>query len=212
MQEIVGVVASVKQDGLAAPDGPEMYAPVTQSPASGVYVAVRSSDDQRAATRVLRQTVATLDPTVPVSDVEPLCGRMLRTVDMNRFCSFLASLFAIVGLILGAVGIYSVLAYIVTQGRREIAVRVALGASPGRVMGDVLRRALGLAAVGIALGSLAAWLITRALTGLFQGVSPHDPGVFIGSAATFVLVALVAASVPTLRTTRISPVLALASS
>jgi putative ABC transport system permease protein len=97
----------------------------------------------------------------------------------------------------------------VSQRQREIAVRLALGASRSHVMGDVLRHALGLTGVGLALGSGAAWVLTRTLAGLFVGVSPHDPGIFVGAAAVFAVVALAAASVPAFRTTRVNPVVAL---
>lgn len=137
--------------------------------------------------------------------------RQVQSVGTTRFETVLASLFAVVALVLGIVGIYSVLAYIVGQRHREIAVRIALGASAGDVMGDVLRRALALTGIGIVLGSGAAWVLTRALAGMFLNISPHDPGIFIGAAAVFAIVALVAASVPAFRTTRINPVVALTS-
>ncbi len=156
--------------------------------------------------------IADLDATVPVSNVETMSEHMAQSVGTTRFSSFLASLFAAVALVLGMVGIYSVLSYIVGQRRREIAVRIALGASQSRVVGDVLRRALALAGVGIVVGSGAAWLLTRALAGLFVGVSPHDPGIFVGAAAAFAIVALAAASIPAFRTTRINPATALTSS
>ncbi len=121
---------------------------------------------------------------------------MADTVGTTRFATFLATLFAIVALVLGVVGIYSVLAYVVAQRHREIAVRMALGADRCSVMAGVLRLALALAAMGIALGGLTAWMVTRALAGLFVGVSPHDPAVFVGAASVFLFVALAAASIP----------------
>ena len=117
-----------------------------------------------------------------------------------------------VALVLGVLGIYSVLAYVVSQRRREIAVRLALGAGRARVMRDVLQHAVGLTGVGLVLGSAAAWMLTRALASLFLGVSPHDPAIFVGAAAAFAVAALGAASVPAFRTTRIDPMAALASS
>jgi ABC-type antimicrobial peptide transport system permease subunit len=137
--------------------------------------------------------------------------RVDQSVGTTRFSTFLASLFASVALVLGVVGIYSVLAYIVGQRQREIAIRLALGASRSHVMRDVVRRALALTATGIVLGSGAAWILTRVLAGLFLGVSPHDPGIFVGAAAMFAAVAMAAASVPAFRTTRVDPALALAS-
>ena len=123
----------------------------------------------------------------------------------------MASLFAVIALILGAVGIYSVLAYIVSQRRRDIAIRIALGARPADVMAGVLARAVTLSITGIIRGSLTAWWLTQFLGALFLGASPHDPAVFVGAAAVFVVVALTAASVPAFRTTRVSPVVALTS-
>ncbi len=207
--EIVGVAASVKQNGLATENRPEMYVPFAQFPAAYAFVALRTSANPVTQTRELKEAVATVDPTMPVSDVESMNERMAQTIGMTRFSTFLASLFAVVALGLGAVGIYSVLAYIVSLRQREIAVRIALGASTGHVMGDVLRRALALTGIGIAIGALLAWILTRTLAGLFLGVSPHDPSIFAGAAGVFAVVALAAASVPAFRTTRVNPVAAL---
>jgi ABC-type antimicrobial peptide transport system permease subunit len=137
--------------------------------------------------------------------------RMMQSVGLTRFSSFLASLFAVVALVLGIVGIYSVLAYIVSQRQREMAVRLALGASHSRLVGGVVRRALELTAIGILVGSGAAWVLTRALSALFLGVNPHNPAIFLGAAGVFGAVALLAAIVPSLRAARVNPVTALSS-
>ena len=207
--EIVGVAGSVKEGGLAEPDRPEIYVSFAQSPSTVVTIAERVSGDPAAHATAFRRMLASLDPTVPVFDVATMSDRMAQSIGTTRFSSFLASLFALVALTLGALGIYSVLAYTVAQRQRETAVRIALGASRANVMGDVLRRALKLAGGGIALGSVAAWLLTRALASLFVGVSPHNAGVFGAAAGLFALVALVAAGVPAFRTTRVDPVVAL---
>jgi ABC-type antimicrobial peptide transport system permease subunit len=159
----------------------------------------------------LRRTVASLDRLVPISDIKTMSERMGQSVDTTRFSTALASLFAVVALILGVVGIYSVLAYIVAQRQREIAIRLALGAHRTHVLRQVAWRALALTGVGIGLGSSAAWVLTRVLEGLFLGVSPHDPGIFVGAAAVFTGVALAAASVPALRATRVDPARVLGS-
>jgi putative ABC transport system permease protein len=209
--QIVGVIANVKEGGLAADDYPEIYAPLAQYDEPVIALAVRASGSPDALTTTVRRVVAGVDPTVPLSEIRTMSAWMARSIDTTRFSTFLASLFAVVALVLGMVGIYSVLAYIVSQRQREIAVRIALGASRGSVMGDVLRRALALAGTGVVIGSLAAWTLTRGLGGLFLGVSPHDPLVFIGAPIIFALVALVAAIIPALRTTRVNPVVALTS-
>jgi predicted permease len=210
--EIVGVVASVRQAGLLVnEDLPDLYRPFAQSPGPFVAVTVRTAGDPAAQTAAVKQAIFRLDPTVPVSEVETMDARMAESVGTTRFSSFLASMFAFVALVLGMIGIYSVLTYIVRQRRREIGVRLALGATRAHVLGDVLRRALALTVSGIALGSVAAWWLSRALAGLFVGVSPHDPGVFVGAALAFALAALAAASVPAIGTTRVSPMVALTS-
>jgi putative ABC transport system permease protein len=210
--EIVGVVASVRQRGLLVnEDLPNLYRPFAQSPFPSVAVTVRTGGDPAAQTESVKQAIFRLDRTIPVSHIETMTARMARSVGTTRFSSFLASMFAVIALVLGMVGIYSVLTYVVRQRRREIGVRLALGASRARVLGDVLRRALALTFAGIAVGSVAAWWLARALAGLFVGVSPHDPSVFIGAAAAFALSALAAASVPAFGTTRVSPMVALTS-
>ena len=207
---VVGVVAPVKQNGLDAEDWPELYVPSGQFPGTFVVVEVRTPGHAEAQIRSVKDAIARLDRTVPVSDLQTMSERMAQSVGTTRFSSF-RPLFALVALVLGMVGIYSVLAYIVSQRQREIAIRVALGASRTQVMGDVVRRALALTSVGIALGTGAAWVLTRWLAALFVGVSPHDPAMFVGAAVVFAVVALAAAAVPAFRTTRVNPVVALTS-
>ena len=208
---IVGIVASVKQGGLVAVDLPEMYGPMAQSNEPFASVAVHTTGDPATAGATIRRVVASLDPTVPVSDIVTMNAYMAQSIGTTRFSTCLASLFALVALVLGMIGIYSVLAYVVSQRQREIAVRIALGGSHGRVMRDVLRQAVLLASIGIMLGTIAAWILTQALAGLFLGVSPHDPAIIVGAAATFAAVALAAGSVPAFRTTRVNLVVALSA-
>jgi ABC-type antimicrobial peptide transport system permease subunit len=188
-----------------------IYIPISQSllPVNLVTVAIRTTGDPARFMRVIKQTIFGLDQAAPVSDLKSMNTLLHDFVGATRFSSFLASLFALIALVLGAVGIYSVLAYIVGQRRREIGVRLALGARPAHVINTVLRHALLLVAIGIVLGSFAAWILTRVLANLFQGVSPHDPKIFVGAILVFGVIAFVAAMVPALRTTRVDPALAL---
>jgi predicted permease len=216
MVEIVGVVSQVKQGGLIADDIPWIYFPLAQAPTTfdfgqGMTVVVRTAGDPEAVTAGVRRVMRGIDGSVPFYDVRTMEARVAESVGTPRFSTFLASLFAVVALVLGAIGIYSVMMYAVSQREREIGVRLALGASRGRVMRDVLWRALSLAGIGIGAGAIVAWAVTRALASLFVGVSPHDPIIFVGAAGAFAVVALVAASVPAVRTTRVNPVVALSA-
>jgi ABC-type antimicrobial peptide transport system permease subunit len=208
--QIIGLVASVKEGGLAAEDLPTVYIPIAQSPESFADLEIRTAADPAHFASIVKRAIAEVDPTVGVSDIEPLSVRMADSVGTTRFATVLASLFAVVALVLGAIGVYSVLAYIVGQRQREIAVRLALGADRARVMSDVLLEALALAGAGIASGSVVAWVAARTLAGLFMGVNPHDPLILVGAPIVFTAVALIAASIPAWRTTRIRPAAALA--
>jgi putative ABC transport system permease protein len=148
---------------------------------------------------------------VPVYGIKSMDASVAQSVSMTRFSTFLASLFAAVAIALGMIGIYSVLAYIAGQRKREVAIRIALGASRSTVVRDVIRHALVLAGIGVALGSAGAWWMARVFAGLFAGVDPHDPGVFVGTAVLFVIVALLAAAAPAFQSANVNPVSALSS-
>jgi ABC-type antimicrobial peptide transport system permease subunit len=198
---------------LTEADPPELYLSLAQTRPPGDFaaVALRTSGDPLREAGVLKQAMLRLDPTVPVFDIETITERLTASIETTRFSTFLASLFAGVAFVLGVLGIYSVLAYVVAQRQRDIAVRIALGASQTRVMRDVLRRALGMAGAGIALGSGAAWVLTRVLAGMFVGVNAHDPIIFGAAVGLFGVVALAAASIPAFRAARVDPVVALTS-
>ena len=194
-----------------APDLPQFYVPIAQFPSPHADIEVRTLGEPNAYTGTLKRVVASLDRTVPVSDVKTLSDRFAQPISAIRFSSVVAALFALAALVLSLVGIYGVLAYVVGQRQREIGVRMALGASHSSVMGAVLRRALALTATGLALGLGAAWGFAPLLSTLLVSVPPHDPTVFVGSVIAFALAAFLAAIVPAFRTTRVNPVVALTS-
>jgi predicted permease len=208
---IVGVVGSVKQRGLMGDAAPVMYRPFAQCPARSVYLEARTAGDPVALTGSLKQAILAVDPTAPVYDIKTMTARMAESTGTTRFSTLLASVFAAVALTLSVVGLYSVLAYVVSQRRRELGVRLALGASNAHLMSEVLRQAAVLTLGGIACGSLVAWLLARALAGIFVGVRPHDPVVFTAGIVAFAAIALIATSVPAWRTTRIDPAVVLTS-
>jgi len=133
------------------------------------------------------------------------------SVAQRRLTMLLLSIFALVALVLAAVGIYGVIGYSVSQRTQEIGIRMALGAQRARVLRMVVGQAMTLAAVGIAAGAVGAWGLTRLMQKLLFGVQPSDPGTFGAVAGVLALVAGVAASIPGLRATRVDPVIALRS-
>ena len=207
--QIVGIVAPVKEEGLTAAPHAHVYLPFAQLPQPVFYVELRTATHPELEMASMRHAIATINPTVPVTDVQTMTSRLSAQIATTQFAAFLASLFAIVAVILGAFGIYSVLTYIVRQQHREVAVRLALGARRRQVMGGLLQRALALASLGTLVGIGAAWMLTRPFGSLFVGVSPRDPATFAAVAGLFGLVALAAAGVPALRATRVNPASAL---
>jgi len=206
---VVGVVRDVMYDGPAGDIGPEVYRPFAHLPARDMSLVMRSSLPLPALTASLRDVVAQVDPTVPVSDVRTLDQLASNAVAGSRFTMLLLGAFAAVALALAAVGLYGLLSYVVHRRTREIGVRMALGAPRTGVLLMVLRRALALTVAGTFLGVAAALGATRLLQGLLFGVSTTDALTFAVVPLLLVAVALVAAYLPASRATRIDPTVAL---
>jgi putative ABC transport system permease protein len=209
--EIVGVVANVLKDGLDTDPRPEMYHIVRdRSGWPGFFnVAIRTAGDPAALAGTLRAAVRELDSAAAIDDVVALDERLAASVSGPRFAAIVLGVFALVALALAAVGLYGVQSYQVSQRRRELGVRAALGASPASLMALVLRQGVGVALAGLALGALAAaWLSTR-IEGLLFGVSPHDPPVFAGSAIVLAAVAIAATLLPARKASLVDPIDAL---
>jgi len=152
-----------------------------------------------------------LDPNVAAADVKTMEDVVDAAVAQRRLTMLLLSVFAVLALVLAAVGIYGVIAYSVTQRTQEIGIRMALGARRSSVLGMVLRQAMSLAVIGILVGAAGAWLLTRLMQTLLYSVKPSDPLTFTGVAVLLALVAAAAAMVPGLRATRVDPAIALRS-
>jgi predicted permease len=207
--EVVGVIHDVKTNGLNAPAPDEIYFPLRQLPRPGMAIVARTDGDPAALQAVLRSTVAAVDNDQPISFFATLDSNVAQSLGVQRIVASLTAVFAAVALVLSAIGLYSVLAYAVSQRTSEIGIRMALGAQPGQVVGLVMRDGLELVALGLAAGLAAAagaarWIETR----LF-GVRPLDPLVYAGVAGVFAVVAVLACLVPSLRASRIDPLLAL---
>ena len=206
---IVGVVKDVKADSLSSTRTMAVYRPFAQAPIPMMTVVARTSAPAAVIGDLLRAAMAEIDPTVPVSDVAPMEYVVASSMARPRFAMALLSAFAAVALLLGAVGIYGVIAYAVSQRTREIGVRMALGATSGQTMWMVIRRGAVLTAAGVTLGTIAALGTTRLLAGLLYGVSPSDPATFIAVAVISAGVAILACYVPARRATRVDPTVAL---
>jgi putative ABC transport system permease protein len=208
---VVGVVSDVKWSGLTEDDNRTLYVPMAQGNVSTVSFVVRTAGDPAAMMASLRSMVAAVDRDAPVSDVRTAEALIAEAAAKPRFTASLIGLFAIVALFLGAVGIYGVLAHAVWQRRQEFGVRLALGAETGDLFRHVLGHGLGVGLTGVALGSAMSLAATRALSSLLFGVSPADPAIYAGVAATLLGVAVLASLLPALHASRVDPLVALRS-
>ena len=206
---VVGVVGDVKYSGLDAAAQPTYYLPYRQTAWNGQYVAVRSSIDPRTLTNSIRAVVASLDKNIPVALVKTMDQLMTESVAPPRFRTALVTVFAIVGLLLAAIGIYGVMAYAVAERTHELGVRIALGADRTSVLRLVLGEAIGLAAIGITIGLAGAFATTRLIQSLLFGVTSTDALTFIAISTLLAVTALVASYVPARRAMRVDPMIAL---
>ncbi len=207
---VVGVVDDVRLADVATEPRAAAYFPVAQLPDFGAYYVVVRSTRRPADLRAdLEAALHDVDPTLALSDVRVMDSIVGRATARPRMSAVLMAAFAALAAALAAVGLYGVLAYAVAQRVREIGLRVALGARPGRVVGRVVGQGMGLVAAGLALGLGVAVFASRALAGLLYQVAPTDPVALAGAAAFLALVALAACVVPAWRAVRVDPAEAL---
>ncbi|HMD36746.1 MAG TPA: ABC transporter permease [Vicinamibacterales bacterium] len=206
---IVGVVGNVPYDGLDAAPEPAFYLPFRQNRSAGMYVVVRTTVDPQSAAPAVRSAVTALDPELPVTNLKTMDTLMTESVASPKFRTLLVAMFAGVGLLLAAIGIYGVMAYAVTERTHELGIRVALGADRGDVLRLVLIEAAVLAGIGVALGVGGAAATTRLMTTLLFGVTPTDTVTFSAISAFLIATALLASYIPARRATRVDPLIAL---
>jgi putative ABC transport system permease protein len=169
----------------------------------------RSSGDPAALAGAIREAVHQVDPSQPISDLKTMDQRILISMGPRRAAVALLSVFAAMALTLAAVGLFGLIRYNVTQRTQEIGVHMALGASRRDVLRMVLGESMRLAGLGVAVGLVAAFALTRVLASLLYAVSATDPLTFAGMALVLTLVALLASWVPAYRATRVDPLVAL---
>ena len=206
---VIGIVGDVRQTGLGKEAPPMVYIDQRTAPRIGTAVVLRTSGDPMALANAVRATVREIDPAQPIRSIATLDDVMAESIARDRFFTMLFGVFGALALLLAAVGVYGVLAYSVGQRTKEIGVRMALGAQVGDVLRMVLREGMSLVVAGVAVGALAAIVLTRALTSQLHGVSAHDPLSFVIAPASLLAVALAACYVPARRATRLHAVTAL---
>ncbi|MCW5981685.1 MAG: ABC transporter permease [Bryobacteraceae bacterium] len=208
---VVGVVRDSKFYKPNEDQRPLFYVPFRQVYREDLGIAfyARAKGDPNAALAAMRREVRGLDPNVGLYDAVPLAEYISASLFAQKLAASLLGALSAIAVVLAAVGLYSVMAYSITQRTQEIGIRVALGANPRRVLGFVLRQALVIVALGTLTGIAAAAAVTRMASALLVNVSPTDPLIFAGAAAFLAVVALLAACVPALRAARIDPNVAL---
>jgi putative ABC transport system permease protein len=207
--EIVGVVADVKNLELKERPEPEVYFSSLQSPFAAMSIVIRSTVEPNSLAAAVRSAVNEVDKTVPVADIETMDRIVTESVMQPRFNMVLLGLFSAIALVLSAAGIYGVTSYTVTQRTHELGIRLALGAQLGDVLRLILKQGLVVILIGVAIGLVAAFLLTRLLKSLVFGVSTTDPLTFVGITLLLSLVALIACYVPARRATKVDPLVAL---
>jgi predicted permease len=206
---IVGVVGDVHHESLATETDPELYWPYSQRPASRMTLVLQTHGDPLELVGPLRAAVQEIDPDLPVFRVRLLEEIVDESLNQPRFNSLLLGLFAGLALLLAAIGVYGVVNYSVSQQKREIGVRLALGAGRKRVIALVLKSALAVVLLGIVLGLLGAFFAAQVLQSMVYDVSIRDPATFGKVAGLLILVRLCATILPALRATRVDPAVVL---
>jgi len=204
-QTIVGVVGRVKHESLDSDPRIAFYLAHTQFPRRGMTVAVRSRTDPAALASAIHREVRAIDPDLPVYGVRSMDERIADSLARRRFSELLLAVFALLALVLSTVGIYGVMSYTVSQGTRELGIRIALGANTRSIVGLVARQGMMLTACGIAIGLLAAILLTRLMRGLLFEIGATDVATFGSTVVVLMVVALAASVVPASRAARIDP-------
>lgn len=209
---IVGTVSDVSQYALDKTPPMQIYLPHNQFPTSLNSIVVRTQNEPTAMIGAIRREIQAVDKDQAVFNVTTLEQLIGDSILIRRFFMLLLLVFAVLALILAAVGIYGVMSYVASQRTYEIGIRMALGAQTGQVIGLVMRDGLGLAAVGIVLGLAGAAGAARLIQTLLFDVRPLDPIVYAGVALLFTIVSALACLLPSMRAARIDPLIALRNS
>ncbi len=207
--EIVGIARDVKSAGLTTTAEPAYYLPASQAPLNDMTILVRSQTDALALAPALRNAVWAIDPNQPIAGIATLNKIVDDSIVQPRLSMLLMGLFGALALILAAVGIYGLLSYSVAQRTQELGIRMALGAQVSDVLSLVLKQGMVLAVIGVGVGLLGAFALTRLISSLLFGVTPTDVTTFAAVSGVLVAVALVACYFPARRATKVDPLVAI---
>ena len=203
---IIGVVADAHTESLAEPIAPQIFRSIYQRPTKTLAIFLRGQLDTAAIPAQVRQQVQSIDPGLPVFHAETLDAVLSASLSVRRFAMEIVACFAATALLLAGLGIYGTISYLVNEQRREIAIRLALGAQRGNIVKLVLRRGLYVAAAGAGLGVAGALIVSHLMAGLLYGVSPTDLPTFAGVTLLLTAVALAACCIPARRAMRVDPI------
>jgi predicted permease len=207
--EIIGVTANVRSMELREEAPPEFYFTTKQSPFEQMAVVIRSTVEPESLAPSLRQAVADVNRSVPVSDIKTMEHIVSESVTQPRFNVFLLGLFSGIALLLSAAGIYGVTAYTVTQRTQELGIRLALGAQVRDILKMILGQGMIVIGIGLVIGLAAAFALTRLMRSLLFGIGENDPVTFGAITLVLLLVALVACYIPARRAAKVDPLIAL---
>jgi predicted permease len=206
---VVGVVADSRNFTLEREPWPEIFIPYQQQPSLFMTFVLRTKDDPMRLAAGMRQAVESVDANEPVANIQTMDDIVQKLVAPRRFKLVLLGSFALLALVLGAVGLYGVISYAVTERTHEIGIRRALGAQRNDVLKLVIGQGFKLALTGVGIGILGAMTLTRFLSSLLYGVKPTDPLTFVSVSLLLIAVSLLAAYIPARRATKVDPMVAL---
>jgi predicted permease len=206
---VVGVISDTKEYSAEKEPPIAVYYPAEQVIARNMYLVIRTTSDPVPMTTAIVKEIQAVDPEMPVYDIGSMDQRLYGSLARQRFSMFLLGVFALIALILAAIGVYGVMAYSVSQRTHEIGVRIALGARPDAILRLVIRQALILAALGIAIGLVGAFALTRVMSSLLFGVSATDLLTFVITSLLLGSIALMASYIPARRAAKVDPIAAL---
>jgi ABC-type antimicrobial peptide transport system permease subunit len=212
LAEVIGIVADSKYSSINERPLPQLFFPMSRSETSTLRVFAKVSGDPAPMVAEIRNAIRSIDATLPVYDARTLNEHMQIAVFAQRMAADLLGAMGVLALLLAAIGLYGVMAYAVSQRTQELGIRLALGASPGSLLGMVVRQGMTLTTIGLAIGlalALGAFGSIGAVRTLLPGISPLDPITFIAVPIVLGLIALLASWIPGRRAGRVDPLVAL---